>query len=403
VLLFLVFNNLRLNNLNYLKGVGSVFGRGKMDYSLVDKEIQKINKKLRAGYGQGTIRRVTGSLYLRATFPPKPGETKAKSRELPLKMKATVRGLRAALEKSIAITTDLALDRFDWADYLPTPIEEAVRTFQPCTVGEFAALARAEYFDKREETPDTLINWMADYGYPYRLLPESAPLSIELLKKHILNTQAGTKSRTRSVMAYSKLAMLAELDHKPLLALKSNYRSGEVLQRDLPDLATVVEWHQRLPESVQFEYAIRAAFGLRPGEGAQFCDFANLRTEKELSVYSSKLGEWRVTYPYPIELFDTFNLGTREPVIFKSRGASVKTQTASFRTKLTRLGLPFNLYDLRHLYAWHTIVAGLDVRLAAKFMGHSVEVHTSTYNRFLTKEHFRQLRNSQAQALDQTE
>lgn len=371
-----------------------------MDYSLVDKEIQQINKKLKAGYGKGAIRRVTGSLYLRATFPPKPGETLARSRDLSLKMKATTKGLRAALEKSIAITADLALGKFDWADYLPTPIEEAARTFQPCTIGEFVALARAEYFDKREENPDTLINWMADYGYPYRQLPLSEVLSIDRLKQHILKTQAGSKSRTRSVMAYSKLAILAGLDHKPLLALRGTYRSGEILQRDLPDLATVVQWYHKMPDSIQFEYAIRAAFGLRPGEGAQFCDFSNLKSDKELSVYSTKLGEWRVTYPYPIELFDTFSLGTRAPVVFKSRGASVKTQTSSFRTKLNRLGLPFNLYDLRHLYAWHTIVAGLDVRLAAKFMGHSVEVHTSTYNRFLTKEHFRQLRNSQAERLE---
>jgi integrase len=364
------------------------------DQDKVDKEIGIINKKLRSGYGKASLRRVGNSLYLRATYPPKPGETEPKQRDLPLKLKATVTNLRLALEKSIAISTDLALERFNWSEFLPTAIEIAAATAAPVVVAEWVAMQKADYFDRHEQTPDTLYNWMADYGYPYRKLPQDEPLSIELLKRYASETSPNTKARSRAVMAYSRLAKLAELPDQKLLSLKSIYKKQDILQRDLPSLEAVTEWYQKMPSDVQFEYAIRAAYGLRPGEGAQFCDFTHLQQEKELSVYSTKTNEWRVAYPYPVELFDVFELGDRPPVIYQSKGASVKTQTASFRTRLVRLGLPFNLYDLRHLYAWHTIVAGLDVRLAAKFMGHSVEVHSSTYNRFLTKEHFRQLRNN---------
>jgi hypothetical protein len=58
---------------------------------------------------------------------PKPGETKPKQRDLSLKLKAIVTNLWLALEKSIAIITDLALERFSWSDFLPTAIEIALR------------------------------------------------------------------------------------------------------------------------------------------------------------------------------------------------------------------------------------------------------------------------------------
>ncbi len=112
------------------------------DQDRVDKEIEVINKKLRSGYGKASLRRVGGSLYLRATYPPKPGETEPKQRELPLKLKATVTNLRMALEKSIAISTDLALERFSCSDFLPTAIELAAATAAPVVVAEWVALQK---------------------------------------------------------------------------------------------------------------------------------------------------------------------------------------------------------------------------------------------------------------------
>ena len=72
-----------------------------------------------------------------------------------------------------------------------------------------------------------------------------------------------------------------------------------------------------------------------------------------------------------------------------------KDKTHNLGLKLNRLGLPFTMYDLRHLYAWHTIVAGLDPRLAARFMGHSLGIHADKYNAWLTATEYRQLRKGQ--------
>lgn len=366
------------------------------EFDRVDEHIKTYNKKLRAGFGKGSIKRIGASLYLRATYPPKPGETGKKQRDLPLQLKATIQALNPALVRSIAISTDVALGKFDWKDYLPTAIEVAARNTAPTTVSDWVTTAKEEYFESREKTPDTIQNWMADYGYPYRKLPQDQALSIEMLSKAVLETSPNSRSRTRMIIAAKNLAKIAGLDQKKIAGLKSSYRKREVLQRNLPSLELVIEWHNKLPQSVQFEFAIRAAFGLRPGEGAQFCDFSNLKPEKEISVYSTKTETSRVVYPYPVELFEIFKLGDREIVPFISKARAIKSQTHSFADKLVKLGLPFTLYDLRHLYAWHTIKAGLDVRVAAKLMGHTVDVHCDTYNKFLTKEHFRQLRKNEA-------
>jgi integrase len=368
------------------------------DFDRVDEHIKAYNKKLRAGYGKGSIKRIGASLYLRATYPPKPGETEKKQRDLPLHLKATIQALNPALIRSIAISTDVALGRFDWRDYLPTAIEIAARSTTPATVADWIVIAKEEYFESRKESPDTLQNWMADYGYPYRKLPQDQALSIKMLSEAVLGTAPSSRSRTRMIIAAKNLAKIAGLDQEKIAGLKSSYRKREVLQRNLPSLEVIIEWHNKLPQTVQFEFAIRAAFGLRPGEGAQFCDFKNLKDEMEVSVYSTKTKESRVVYPYPKELFEIFRLGDREIIPFISKAKSIKSQTHSFADKLAKLGLPFTLYDLRHLYAWHTIKAGLDVRVAAKLMGHSVDVHCNTYNKFLTKEHFRQLRKAETEA-----
>jgi hypothetical protein len=49
----------------------------------LEKEIQKINAKLRAGYPAPN----RGSLYFRATFPPKAGELTPKQRDYALRLK----------------------------------------------------------------------------------------------------------------------------------------------------------------------------------------------------------------------------------------------------------------------------------------------------------------------------
>ncbi|MEM9120340.1 MAG: hypothetical protein AAGD09_21010 [Cyanobacteria bacterium P01_F01_bin.56] len=53
--------------------------------------------------------------------------------------------------------------------------------------------------------------------------------------------------------------------------------------------------------------------------------------------------------------------------------------------------LPFAPYDLRHAWAVRTLLFGWPVELSARQMGHSVEVHTRTYQRWITRQQTQQV------------
>ena len=53
-------------------------------------------------------------------------------------------------------------------------------------------------------------------------------------------------------------------------------------------------------------------------------------------------------------------------------------------TQFRRYKIPFSPYDLRHAWAVRTILMGLPDTVAARMMGHSVQVHNRTYHRWMT-------------------
>ena len=48
--------------------------------------------------------------------------------------------------------------------------------------------------------------------------------------------------------------------------------------------------------------------------------------------------------------------------------------------------MPFKPYDLRHCWAVRALRFGVPVSLAAKWMGHSVDIHTKTYQAWISRE-----------------
>jgi len=50
-----------------------------------------------------------------------------------------------------------------------------------------------------------------------------------------------------------------------------------------------------------------------------------------------------------------------------------------------RYGIPFSPYDLRHAWAVRTIHFGLPDAIAAQMMGHSLAIHTRTYQRWIAR------------------
>ncbi|MEO1149319.1 MAG: site-specific integrase, partial [Cyanobacteria bacterium J06638_22] len=51
----------------------------------------------------------------------------------------------------------------------------------------------------------------------------------------------------------------------------------------------------------------------------------------------------------------------------------------------------FAPYDLRHAWAVRTLLFGWPVELSARQMGHSVDIHTRTYQRWISRERIQQV------------
>ena len=100
---------------------------------------------------------------------------------------------------------------------------------------------------------------------------------------------------------------------------------------------------------------------------------------------TTKTGRHEV-WPFYPEWVERFNL---------THGELPKINTDLNKTTLQRIGqqvttqfrrykIPFSPYDLRHAWAVRTILMGLPDAVAARMMGHSVQVHNRTYHRWMT-------------------
>ncbi len=123
-----------------------------------------------------------------------------------------------------------------------------------------------------------------------------------------------------------------------------------------------------------------ATYGLRPHEAFNL----SIDDMPIATVLDGKTGARQVWACFPewVEQFDLLN-GMRPT-------AAAKNNTylgAKVNKFFKRVGIPFQPYDLRHAWAIRTLEFGLDISLAAQQMGHSVQVHSTTYHQWITHRH----------------
>jgi integrase len=178
-------------------------------------------------------------------------------------------------------------------------------------------------------------------------------------------------------MVTQQLSKFAKLDYdsKPY---QGNYSPKRPQPRDIPSDADIVAyWITVTNPGWKFILGLIATYGLRPHE-AFMVDYERLkRGDRILWVLDGKTGSRRVWAFHP-EWFDQFQLN--DPIL---PGVNLQRANDKIGHSATRhfweIGCPFKLYDLRHAWAIRALEYGLEDALAAKQMGHSVDVHTETY------------------------
>jgi len=182
-------------------------------------------------------------------------------------------------------------------------------------------------------------------------------------------------------MVTHRMAKFAEIDYDPR-PYQGNYSPKRPQPRDIPSDADIVRFWRSLDNpGWKFILGLIAAYGIRPHEAFQV-DYAQLSAnDRILWILRGKTGQRRVWAFHP-EWFEQFQLS--QPIL---PAVNLNRRNAQIGHSATRhfweIGCPFHLYDLRHAWAIRTLEYGLEPALAAKQMGHSVEVHTEIYQHWI--------------------
>lgn len=337
--------------------------------------LDEINNRLKAGRVGVRVEQRGEKLYLVATLPPKPdsGRLRDYQQRIALGINANSAGWKKAELEARRLGIQLTEGSFTWEVRKERiEVEEAIELF------------RTRYFVERGHTPKTETTWESNYATWFRKLPDTE-LTGELLLQVIKTTGANTRARQLTCQAFKALATHFEIE-LDVGRLRGSYGQKQVKPRNLP---TDREIEQAVNlfgyDPYRWVYGMMAAYALRNHEvllvDTEYLVETGICSVIEKGGLSSKSRGGKIwpLYPHWVELFDLQNV--RMPNI---NGKTNKENGQRIGRAFTRAEVPFHPYDLRHCWARRSIELGLDSRLAAQQMRHSHQVHTNTYNAWLS-------------------
>lgn len=352
------------------------------EVTAVDFLIKETNLRLKSGGIKIYIYRDGGSLLLRGQFPPKPqsGKKHPYDQRLYVNLPATPSGVRLAESRAIEIREWIDSNRFDWSHFLSVKSED-----KPLNLGEWVTKFEEDYFNRRQRNQKSQITWTKDYLASFKKLDWDKPLSCDYLEKVIISSPPDSRVRKRLCISYGAIAKFAGLPCD-FSRLTGSYSVKSTEARNIPDdLEIMSAWKLIKNPSWQWVYGVMATYGLRNHEVFRL-DLCNFRKRQIITVQEGKTGFRRVWAVYPewIDYFGLTNVSVPKVDLNRSNASLGSGITRAFY----RAGISFHPYDLRHAWAIRTLVYGIDVSFAAQMMGHSSQVHTQLYHRWIQEHHY---------------
>jgi integrase len=348
---------------------------------MLEQRIKEANGRLKNSYCGLKIEKIGGRLYLRGTLPPKsPSGSNKPYRQRISAANANQEGIKIAERLAKRISVQIDAKTFDWADYQEEtdPDQSNVKTLSNW-INEF----ENDYFLRKERTFKTQTTWRVEYRGVFKFLPLEHELTIENLKSTIINhSKPDTRTRKRFCQTLNLLAKFAGLNCD-FSSLVGNYSYSSREPRNLPTDKQIQDFYYQIGNhSWQWIYGMIATYGLRNHE-VFFIDLNSLTSpEHSIKVTQGKTGSRKV-WPLHPEWVVTFNLTKPQcPNINLNRPNTAigNVVTRHFRRNER---MPFKVYDLRHAWAVRSLEYGIDISLAAKQMGHSLQVHSSLYHSWI--------------------
>ncbi|MEO1373576.1 MAG: integrase [Cyanobacteria bacterium J06635_10] len=354
------------------------------------------------------------TIALQGTFPCKPfdtGKNNSSNKQYTISngFPANDVGLKAAIAKARELDLLLMTKQFQWTPELlgkqgqklnAVCDESAVKT-----IGELIEDYQQEFWKTHEKNRQGIKTWESHYLRHLKKLPQDVALTEDALEVALKNTKPSTNSRFYLVWQLKKFCHFCEFDSNKIIDSYATPLPQPTL-RKIPsdeeivkgfstigvDLSSHASKDATLPQQWQWLYGMLATYGLRPHElfAVDLQAFTDANNKFHL-VYlnpsltgGTKTGERTCgippLYPHWVELFDLKNIK------LPSSGGSLSNKTALIHIKFRNIGIGFKPYDLRHAFAIRGHRLQVPIKTMADYMGHTVQEHTKTYQRWMNED-----------------
>jgi len=375
-------------------------------------ELSQLNLRLKSAKTKVTVRESNGSLQLRATLPIKPGDKDArgtgkKQYNISLNIPGNLDGLRTAEEEAYELGKLIARKTFVWNDkYLGN---EAIKNDVP-TIGELLEKFEEEYFKTHKRTTKSEHTFFYYFSRTKRFTN-----SQDLATADNLITAIGKIdkewARYNAARAISAFCMTFNIEIDLSVYSKMPEKNSRNIPSDEEIIAGIDKFadylnsrgkqvNQNVKDSWQlwqWTYGMLAVFGLRPRELFINPDIDWWLSKENVDLTwkvdkDCKTGE-RQALPLHKQWIEEFDL--RNPKYLAMLVDAISKKDKNKHTEITaltqrvswwfrKIGLDFKPYDLRHAWAIRAHILGIPIKAAADNLGHSVQVHTQTYQRWFS-------------------
>ncbi|BAY82080.1 hypothetical protein NIES267_15580 [Calothrix parasitica NIES-267] len=354
------------------------------------------------------------TIALQGTFPCKQGDigknnSSNKQYTISLGFAANDVGLKAAVAKARELDLLLMTGLFQWtSELLGKKAQKLItdRDESPVkTIAELIEDYQQDFWKTHEKNRQGIKTWESHYLRHLKKLPQNQPLTKDALESALKGTRPFSNSRFYLVWQLRKFCQFCEFDGTKIIDSYATPLPQPSL-RKIPTDEEVVKGFSTIgealssraskevtqPEQWQWLYGMLATYGLRPHElfAIDLEAFTDKNNKFHLVYLNPSLTEGTKTgerscgipplYPHWIELFDLKNIK------FPQAGGSLSNKTALIHIKFRNIGIGFKPYDLRHAFAIRGHRLQVPIKTMADYMGHTVQEHTKTYQRWMNED-----------------
>lgn len=355
------------------------------------------------------------TIGLQGTFPCRPGDvgkqgSPNKQYTISCGFTANDAGVKMAVLKARELDLLLITKQFHWTPELlgkqAQKIELGNEHQSTKLIKELIQDYEREFWKTHEQNRRGIKTWESHYLRHLKKLPQDVPMSAQALEEALEKTRPNTSSRFFLVWQLKKFCDFCGLDGfktiyayatpKPQPTIRKIPTDEEIIQGysqiGLPLSAYTSKDNLTQPEQWQWAYGMLATYGLRPHELfavdiEKFADLNNSFHLVNLNPYltgGTKTGERSCgippLHPHWVELFKLKDI--RLPF----NEGKLSNKTAKLYVRFRNNNLSFRPYDLRHAYAIRGHRLRVPIKTMADYMGHSVQEHTKTYQRWMNED-----------------